>query len=130
MPAGSPIVSAIGRAAAASRPDIDIGVAAQVAQIPPRDRVEALADQRFGYLLAGGRAAAGRFAADHDDADAVLLDDRLRGLPDPQLADQVAQFGRDRAGPQLPFARQLRRLLLADPAHIGAAFRGRAHALR
>ena len=82
---------------AASHPDIDIGGAPQVAQVPPRHRIEPLPHQaiRRSRRASPLSAPGGRFSADHDHADAVLLHDRLRCLSDRQSADHdVAHFGR------------------------------------
>ena len=64
----------------ASHPDVDIGGAAQIAQVAARQRVEPLAQQCCRRPRRGSArpASASLFAAHHDHADAVLLQDRLR----------------------------------------------------
>src|SRR3954451_20482908 len=80
-------------ASAVSHSYVDIGLAPQVTKVPPRDRIQPLAYQRFGDVLA--RVAFppdGRFSADHDHADPVFLYDRRRHLSDRQSVDYPSHF--------------------------------------
>ena len=91
----------------ASNPDVDKGGAPQVAHVAARQRIEALAHQAFGDLVARRRRRRGagrRLVADHDDPDAVLLNDRLRSLPDSSPKTMVripARSGSSRKRPSL-----------------------------
>src|SRR5882724_11677671 len=104
IPAGSPIVTARGLIAR-SNPHVDKGGAPQVAHVAAGQVFGALASQLVGDLLPRrqGRGRR-RFVAYHDHTDPILLNDRLRGLPDLQPGHDSTHGRSDLVGPQAPLA--------------------------